>query len=89
MIDTALLSQIVSQHLYRRAPETINEALTVYGHCMSVLKLWEMLQQTSFEKIGSETRAKQMLAEYFKQQFEALCQGGGDTQHDHTNERRT
>ena len=69
MIDVCLLVDIARQHMIgEKSPETVDDAKKVFGLCFDVLRLQEYYDTIHHEKIGgSETRVKQVFAEYLKQ----------------------
>lgn len=71
MIDVCLLVDIARQHMLgKEYPETIDEAKKVIGLCFDVLRLQELFDTIHYEKISSETRVRQVFAEYLKQMYE-------------------
>jgi hypothetical protein len=46
------------------------ETRAVLRLCSDALQVWDLMQTTAIDKIGSQTRAKQVRAEYLGQWYE-------------------
>ena len=69
-MDFLLLITVASNHLIGGMPTTHEDAIRVLDLCKSVLVLYDMIGVYPAEKIGSQTRAKQVLCDYLRQKFE-------------------
>ena len=69
-IDVALLAQVASIHMFHRKPTRGAEVKAVFDVCQEAMALWQMMQTLPESRIGSESRAKQILAEYLRQRYE-------------------
>jgi hypothetical protein len=80
-MDVRLLVEVASELVLHRLPCSRAEAEAVLRECLNVLRLWSLMQTRPLDQVGSETKTKQILAEYLRRRYEQHTADGKCVSH--------